>query len=378
MGINGIQELLYAVLVVFSLFYVAYQFINESRIVRTDAIVIFLVFFGIIYSSMLSHIHFDQPLQLGLLEERRILAFLVYFPIIWALRAGIINVDQLLSWIVVAALICSIFSILIYIGLISPLNIKETTSILREERYSIGQFHIALASLIIVSRLTYTNFFQSILLLVLFLGVLIVIVQTRQILIAMLIALIYLRGPIKFSIWLIPTILISYIAYSNIDVFNAFVEKYFTLLNTLLSESYATESARSLTITTIFKELSEGNWFGLGAVSPLFNGGFPNIYHSNFYLADVGLFGTIYKFGIVSIPLYLTYYIVQSSTLIRIRQHKHTKLLVSIWILLIATFPVAATIEYRGYISGLLLAISIGCLLDSNDFSKTSVKILND
>lgn len=365
-GIKGAQELLYALLLVFSIIYISLRFKTESRVFMTDVLVLGLVLFGLIYSAISANLHFGQPFFYGLFEERRILAFLIYFPVVWALRHSSITVQQLLSWIVLSAIVCSLLSVMVYVGLVSPLKVKEVSALLlREERYGIGQFYVAFSVLIVANRISLSKSAFDFFLLILFLSVLIVIVQTRQILIALLIGLFILRGPLRFILWSIPPILLAILAYIYIQPATVFLDKYIALAAQLFSDDYISESARSMSIKTIKQAFFDGAWFGSGALSPLWKGGFPNIYHSNFYLADVGIFGSLYKFGLLTLPLYFTYFFLQGNILKSILWHINFKLFFSAWIILVVTLPVAATIEYRGYMSGLLLALSIGCLLET-------------
>ena len=364
-GIKGVQEILYVVLLIFSILYIFQRLTTESRVFMTDALVLGLVISGLIYSALSSNLHFGQPILYGLFEERRILAFLIYFPVIWALRHSSITVQQLLSWIVISAIICSFLSIMVYIGLVPPIKVKEVSPLLlREERYGIGQFYIAFSVLIVASRISLSELISNFFLLILFLGVLIVIVQTRQILIALLIGLFILRGPLRFILWSTLPILLAIFTYTYIQPATVFLDKYITLATQIFSDDYISESARSLTIKTIEQEFLNGAWFGSGALSPLWQGGFPKIYHSNFYLADVGVFGSLYKFGLLAIPFYITYLLLQGNLIRNIYHHKYAKLITSTWVLLLVALPVAASIEYRGFLSGLLIALSIGCLLE--------------
>lgn len=363
LGISGAQELFLVFLAAFSLFYIFQQFMSETRILKADAIVLTLIMGAYIYSAIAANFSFNQPVIYGLIEERRIFAFLIYFPIVWALRKNIVTVKQLLHWIVLSAVICALLSILFYLGIFTSLNDRQASELLiRSERYGIGQSTLAVATLIAVNRITIHRLLSGLLLIALFIGVLLVIVQTRQILIALLIALIFLKGPIKFFLWAIPPILLTIILYLYINPVTILFDRYFVLFNELLSESYATESARSLTIQTILKNLFDGAWLGSGALSTFFQGGFTSIYHSNFYLTDVGIFGSIYKFGLLTVLIYGTYLLLQGVSLFKASQHTYARLLFSIWILLLVILPVAATIEYRGYVSGLLLAITMGCI----------------
>lgn len=366
-GIKGVQEVLYALLIIFSILYVVLQVqaIGKSGPIKVDVFVLMLVFFGWFYSALAANIHFGQPVYFGLFEERRILAFLVYFPVAWAFRNNLLSVQQLLSWIVLSAVVCSLLSILVYSGLVSPIHVKEIGAYsIRVERYGIGQMYVSFAVLIVAQRLDFSKILPDLLLLLLFIGVLIIVVQTRQILVGLLLALIVLRGPIKLVYWFFPVFLFIFIAAPYIPFFAEFIDKYQILVNQVTSDEYITESARALTISAILYEFSEGAWFGFGALSLLWNGGFSNIYHSNFYLADVGFFGSFYKFGLLAIIYYAFYLSLQVKLLRKIKNHFYQRLILAAWVQLLIMSPLSAPIEYRGFISGLLLGITIGCSLE--------------
>ncbi|NTW87899.1 MAG: hypothetical protein HGB26_01965 [Desulfobulbaceae bacterium] len=366
-GIKGVSEALEFLNVMFALSYLWSQFWNKGTIAKIDFTVFFLVMCAFFYSALAAQIRFGQPLYYGLIEERRILIFLIYFPLAWAFRRRVITVQQIFSWVVMSAFVCAVLSVFVAAGIVSPLKVKEVSeNAIREDRYGIGPAYIALASLLIIFRFVFNKGLSTVFQILFLLGVLVVIVQTRQILIALAISSLFLVGAARFAIWLAVAGGAIVLLSVSTDIVSGLFLKYQALFGQLASESYLEESARALTIITVLKEFLNGAWFGSGSLSALWKGGFAEIYQPTFFLADVGFFGTIYKYGVLSTLFYFIYFFVQFRALRAAKEHHYYRLIMAAWIFLLVMLPVAATIEYRGSMSGLLLAMSLGCAVEAS------------
>ena len=361
-GIKGASELVLLISTFFSFYFLWHQISRKGTVSKLDLTVFSLIWITLFYSALAAQMRFGQPFVYGLIEERRILYFMIYFPLTWGIRQDVITIEQLFGWIITTALICGILSMLVYFGAITPLNFREVgANSIRTDRFGIGSAYIALASLILLFKISkYKRWllFSQLLFLVV---ILVMVIQTRQILIALLISSVILLGTTRFVIWTAITtgILAVTIVNSN-AAYNLFI-KYQALFLQLSSAEYLEASARILTTNTIVSEISAGAWLGSGALSSLWNGGFARLYGENFFLADVGIVGSAYKFGIMTFILYGVYFIMQYRVMRAAKNHSYFRLIMGIWIYLLAILPVAATLEYRGSIAGLLLAVSIGC-----------------
>jgi len=365
-GVKGASELVVLISTLFSFYYLWHQISRKGAVSKIDFTVFSLIWSAFLYSALAAQIRFGQPFVYGLIEERRILYFMIYFPLTWGIRQRVISIEQLFDWIIATALICGMLSILVYLGAITPLNIREIgANSIRGDRFGIGSAYIALASLILLFEITKYKRWLLLPQLLLLVAVLVMVIQTRQILIALLISSVILLGTIRFAIWsAFATGMFAMTVANSSVAYNLFV-KYQTLLLQLSSTEYLEASARALTTNSIVGEISKGAWFGSGALSYLWNGGFARLYGENFFLTDVGIVGSAYKFGVMTLIFYGVYFVTQYKMVRAAKNHSYFRLIVGIWTYLIVILPVAATLEYRGSIAGLLLALSMGCSNES-------------
>ena len=365
LGVKGANEIVELYCALYSLYYLWARATKAGSIPRLDLIVFGLIWAAFLYSGFAAQIRFGQPFYYGLIEERRILNFLVYFPVVRAIQRDIISVEQVFSWIVGIALLCGVLSVVVVSGVIPPIkDIDVSVNALREDRFGIGSAYMALATLILLFRMVYFKQRSLTAYLVFLVLVLLAVVQTRQILIAILISSLFILGTTRFAIWSFIMIgAVAILAVSTDWMWNLIV-KYEALFMQLGSDDYLEASARALTVKDIIDEILNGAWLGSGALSAMWKGGFSNVYGEYFYLADVGFLGSIYKFGIWALVFYAVYLYIQYSVLKRARGHQYFRLVAGIWIYILIILPVAATLEYRGSISGLLLALSVGSAIE--------------
>ena len=48
----------------------------------------------------------------------------------------------------------------------------------------------------------------------------------------------------------------------------------------------------------------------------------------------------------------------------KVRGHRHFRLLLAIWAMILIMLPVGAPVEHRGFMAGLLLALSVGSAIE--------------
>src|SRR3546814_3303493 len=71
------------------------------------------------------------------------------------------------------------------------------------------------------------------------------------------------------------------------------------------------DGARSVTISLIFDHLDQVNWLPSGSLSLMWQDGFIPYFGEHFFLSDVGVFGTLFRFGFLTffvIPMTLFVY----------------------------------------------------------------------
>lgn len=358
-GIRYFQEMFYVYLFAFSILYVLFQILIKKSVPKLDLTICLIVGAVIFYSSIAAHLTFGQPLFFGIIEERRVLALLIYFPLVWALRNHYVSVDQVLSWVVFSAVVCATIALASYSEIFSNAADLDAAEIsLRRDRYAVGLPYIAVGILISLNSFRKHSIGKGLIILFLLI-VLVVVGQTRQILIGLLASIFFLRG-VRSKVSAIALILIpALILFGQDWAVLGVVQKYGQLFGEILSTNYYLASARAQTISIIISDVLGGSWFGKGALSLLWNGGFQRIYSSSFFLADVGVFGSLYKFGLWFLVIWGAYFLIQIRLLTAIKSHQKYFLFVSIFIFLIVLSPVAAIVEYRGFLAGLLLALTV-------------------
>jgi hypothetical protein len=130
------------------------------------------------------------------------------------------------------------------------------------------------------------------------------------------------------------------------------------MFSTLSSTDYINESARILTSLQIFSEFSNGDLWGHGALSLMWKGGFHRLYGENFFLADVGVIGTMFRFGILAVPIliFASWILIRATRRLPKGEIRRTVAYGIIFSFLL--IPTAGLVVYRGFFLGILLAIS--------------------
>lgn len=361
-GIKFFQELIYLVLLAFTSVYLLTKMRRSVRFHKIDLLVLGLVTFSVLYSALAAWLRFGQPIQYGIIEERRILAVLIYFPIVWSLRTRATSLDQILTWVAFAGLFCAAVSIGIFTGVIPPLHeIQSSPGVLRDDRFAVGLANMSFATLIIIQRMEGVKRRAGWLMTLFLIGVLVIVGQTRQILISLFAAIMVLRNSFRWFAYLLILIVVILLIVRSTDFGANLLGTYQELFAQMFTEEYLTQSARALSIWVVIQEFLHGAWLGSGSLSLLWRGGFSKVYGDYFFLADIGIFGTVYKFGVIALPYTLVYLYSQFSILRKIRGHSHYRLLLAAWCQLLILMPVAATVDHRGFVAGLILALSVYC-----------------
>jgi len=71
------------------------------------------------------------------------------------------------------------------------------------------------------------------------------------------------------------------------------------------------DGARSVTISLIFAHLDQVNWLSSGSLSLMWQEGFIPYFGEHFFLSDVGIIGTLFRFGFLTfliVPMTLFVY----------------------------------------------------------------------
>ena len=364
MGVKGFQETLYIFLLFFAFFYIYSCQRHNNGIAKVDLIVILLIFSMWFYSAVAAAIKYGQPIHFGLIEERRMFSLLVYFPLVWGLRKRIISEWDVLNYLTIFAVFGALISVGITTDLISPINeIDFRESSLRQDRYAVAQHYLCWA-IIYCAYLLHNNIYKarSILIATFLAVILLVVVQGRQLLFATAIALVVIFVSLKRNdIIKIPIFILFLIlaVFSSFYLFPSLAEKYALLFSGMFSNGELDAGARSKAYSVVIEELGKGNLFGQGALSLMWENGFHRVYGEYFVLADIGFMGTLFKFGIFSAIFYLAYFYIQAKGLLGNKKNSGHRLYLAYFFFIVASIPLAAPLEFRGFLVGLLLALTL-------------------
>jgi hypothetical protein len=310
------QEWFLGLLLAYFLFAVVPRVLWKGSIRYVELALIGLVMLITASSALAAHAYYGQPISFGLIEERRTLSYLVFFPLYDALKAGIVNVAWLLKSVFAIAVLCFVNATAYYSLVATDLGMRQAAldafqqseSIFRADRTQIGTFYVMLALLYALWRwvenprqwlwgIAITAFGFHLL----------IFEQTRQVVFAVVLA----------SLWIIKKRKVLVLRFGAIAAvaagtavvvagdYVAYLYEKYTFLFGVASNLRI--NLRAQTLASIF---GENIWIPHGALSAMWDDGFKRFYGENFYLSDVGIFGTVFRFGVpAAIALAAGYYV---------------------------------------------------------------------
>ncbi len=313
-GIRGLNEL-YLVACIGFVFLVMLastdQTAREFRLLMYYGIYTCVVFIGM--PMVFSHLVYGQPLIYGFIEERRVLFSLGFAPLLFLGRR--VTPTQFERAFLSVALLAAALSWGFKFGVVPDWR-DEVASWDRPDRSSIGPYLLCFAFFYCIAlwsrgasliddspraKLPYLVIAAILLLTLVFAT------QTRQLIaLCLCFSLFYLRAKaivwgmsvavLVAPIYLFPEIL----QYLGIDI--SFYTDQF--------QSGVEDNVRPNTIATIFNHLDQMHWLPSGSLSLMWQNGFVPFFGEHFFLADVGIFGLLFRFGfltflIVPVTLYL-------------------------------------------------------------------------
>jgi hypothetical protein len=285
---------------------------REFRILTYYACYSILVF--TVLPAIFAYYTFGQPIMYGLIEERRILFAFGFVPLL--LLAKHISVLQFERSIIYAALIAVFLSWCFKFGLVPDLR-EEQTAWDRPDRSSIGPFLICFAYFYCIQIWAngkspingddrHRNFYlvvAAVLLLTLVFAT-----QTRQ-LIVLCLAFTLFSLKAKAIVWAASLcVLLSpfYFYPELLEILGLNVEFYESNL-----EGDVEDGVRPSTIASVFSHLDLVNWLPSGSLSLMWQDGFIPYFGEHFFLSDIGIIGTLFRFGFLTfllVPLTLFVY----------------------------------------------------------------------
>jgi hypothetical protein len=356
------QEIFLGFLLSFFLFVVLPLFILKLHIDKLDAAIATVTLVVWVGSAAHAYLRYGQPIYYGLIEDRRSLGLLAYFPLVMLLRSKQVCIEDIFRYILTLSTIFIIYGVLVSLGLAPTVkSFALEISNIRAGRMNIGLYYMILAFFICLSRLSYRFDKRWAYYSAFFFFSMAILGQTRQLILGALIIALgsLLIGKVSFTRFLTIFTVTTVIPFLLLLWLNKdFLISYYDMFSTLSSTDYINESARILTSLQIFSEFSNGDLWGHGALSLMWKGGFHRLYGENFFLADVGVIGTMFRFGILAVPIliFASWILIRATRRLPKGEIRRTVAYGIIFSFLL--IPTAGLVVYRGFFLGILLAIS--------------------
>jgi hypothetical protein len=356
LGVNGAQEAFYVFLGLWAFKSVVLTTVRYAKVPSIDLFIFVTPLVLIAYGATAAFITFKQPIAFGILEERRILSVYVYFPLVDMLRSGRISAEKMEKAILTVMAICAVLMVAVSFKLIPAWNeVRSSNVALRSERLSIGSSFLAAFLPLLLVRLRGTEAIKRITIFILLAFALVFITQSRQLLIAI---------ALMITLTLRPHVLLALGAAITITIllFMPFLSEqlqfYTELFSQLFSSKYLDSSWRMLSIEAVIQSLRAGEIFGHGSLSSMWQEGFQRVIGESFFLADIGIIGTSYRYGLLGIFWYLFWMTVQLTLIMEMPAASQRRRYFAVLLFLVILLPVAAPIEYRGFVTGVLFAMT--------------------
>ncbi|WP_213908941.1 hypothetical protein [Stutzerimonas nitrititolerans] len=346
-GITMVNELYLALclcLTAFLILAMADEASREIRILMYYCLYSTVVF--LVLPAVFAYFTYGQPIVYGLIEERRILFCLGFVPLL--LLSKRVSTLQFERALIYAALVAAFLSWCFKFGVIPDLR-DEVRSDDRPDRSSIGPFLICFGYFYCIqiwskgkSPINDAKRNRNLYLVIaaLLLLTLVFATQTRQLIVLCLaFTLFCLRA--KAVIWAASLcVLLSpfYLYPSLLEMLGLNIEFYDNALDGI------EDGVRSTTVSMIFDHLNLVNWLPSGSLSLMWQDGFIPYFGEHFFLSDVGIIGTLFRFG------FLTFLIVPLSLLVyrNIARNIGTDMqfLYSVMLALFVIWPLNGLFEY--------------------------------
>lgn len=292
--------------------FIAWKWVYQSK---TSLWIICMGVMLPLISAVLANLNFGQPLVYGLLEERRFLQYLVFFPMLFLLIKASPSQEELGKYFLYVSLFCATLGFAYYLGII-PQNkgvsftVDDWTQyedLLRPNRFRIGSPFVTISAFMLMYSMRDRVTVGRLLMLFYFAAYLWLVLQTRQTMVVWALAGMWIfrkriDSLMKMSALGVAILVVSYLLVPE------FYHAQYDRFDALLFDATSGPGVRDRTVAIILDAISANNYFGMGALSLQWQGGFTRVYNSHFYLADVGIFGVYYRFGFLAPVAALIFY----------------------------------------------------------------------
>lgn len=373
MSIRGLQEVFNVSL--FLSFFVLMYF-SQLRNEKIDSNIIifsYLIIIAYITDALFSYLSYGQPFILGLIESRRILAGFILIPVYIALRKKVLNTSNILLMLYVSGLITAFIAVLVNFGLLPELMpLEKREGAFREDRMSIGTYYLVFSALLANYYFFTTRFkFSNFIALLFLLFVLVTVTQTRNVLFATLLTIVFINFFILKKYVTQAVLIIGALAAIGVVylISPEIVTRYLEVYLSMFSSESTSESVRFVTYTIILENLYLDYFMPKGSLSLLWGGGFNSYYGHHFFLSDVGLLGSFFRYGLFAFVIWFVLVFVMYKAYKEIPLYLDSVRYIFIaWsVYFVITLPLSAPLEYRGYILGLIIALAVGSKYSLNE-----------
>jgi hypothetical protein len=306
---------------------------------------------------------FDQPLIFGLSEDRRILTLLYWFafdPV--RRRFGLTLTD-----ILIALALCASIYLILAIGLqvivpdrlsgraIGDLDTRRLRMSAPGDCFAISFLAGLTGSL--MSRIRPLNIVLTLVGLVGLLQV----AQTRQLTLAAVVTALIIVWFLRPK-WALAMGIVGAMAFAATILIRGPIlfEQLADALLPNISEFFGsnlTENARINTLGIVTRLLTENHFFGLGAVSLLYDGGLSRIYGRNFFVNDVGMVGEIFRVGFFYAAFACAYAAAALNLWQRIESVQHRALIAGLYLFYFLQAPTDGFFYRLGFVHAFLFLL---------------------
>ncbi|WP_244309056.1 hypothetical protein [Pseudomonas duriflava] len=275
---------------------------------------LFSTFIFMFLPALFADLFYGQPLVYGLIEERRVLFCFSFVLLLYMGKR--VGASEFEKTILAVGLLAVALSWLSYFDILPDLRDRTDMDLSRPDRASVG------ATVLIISYCLCIYFWGKgkspldgqprhkmnyLILAALYFATLVFVTQTRQVLLVCAIfTLLCLKQKSIIFVALGLLIITPFMINPHLlEALGVNVDFYMQS-----AQEGATDNVRESTIAQIFDHLSRYNWEPSGSLSLMWNNGFKSYFSYYFFLSDVGVIGTLFRFGflapaVITVTLFL-------------------------------------------------------------------------
>lgn len=350
----------------------------QYRIMSAFCIYMSVVFIGI--PALFSYLYYGQPIYYGLIEERRVL-FCFSFALLLFLGKRL-SAGEFEKTVLTIALVAVVLSWLCYFELLPDWRDREGADLSRPGRSSVGVLGIVMAYCFCIYMWAHKKSPISgearrrlpyLILAAVFFLTLVFVTQTRQILlVCLLFSLFTLKGRA------IPYAMAGAFIAAPIILNPHILEPFGVNLDFYISsvQDGTQDQVRPWTIHQIMTHLDDNHWLPSGSLSLMWNEGFRPHFGYYFFLSDVGIFGTLFRFGLLAfwiIPISLFVYYATAK-----RLNKNLSFVLPIFVANLAIWPLQGMFEYLQGLTAFLFVVQALKTLHQREVIATPMRPVPD